>query len=392
MEEAWTGREEELRDVAAARETGGYGRLSLDLVDALHGDGHEVMILNVANRSSLPFLDEEAVVEVPVRRRPRRHRAGRDRRRPDGRRGAASSPSARPSGRRSTPRCRAPGRWPSRRSRSTRSSRRWRSPSRILDRHLAEQPGLAETLQMSVDVVCAGPPFLDLVFRGLARLPEPGEEVLANELAIVPGAMANVAFALRQLGARGGRLRPDRDGPGRPPAPGADGRGGHPVDRRAGVRAPPVSVGLPIDGERAFVTHFPMPHLDVAAIAALAPRAVVVNLPLPAGLSADGRPDARLIGVVGDPQVEILLNRHGESWSSLRAVVPERARGDAVVGPVRLRDCRPRRSPVGVASSSSPAVSAASSRRSPTARVMGRSRSPSIALDTVGAGDLFTAA
>jgi 6-phospho-beta-glucosidase len=65
MTEAWNGRDEDLRDVAEARETGGYGRLSLDLVDALHGDGHEVMILNVANRSSLPFLDADAVVEVP---------------------------------------------------------------------------------------------------------------------------------------------------------------------------------------------------------------------------------------------------------------------------------------------------------------------------------------
>ena len=53
---------------------------------------------------------------------------------------------------------------------------------------------------MTVDVVCAGPPFLDLVFRGLPRLPEPGEELLANEVAIMPGAMANVAFAMRQLG------------------------------------------------------------------------------------------------------------------------------------------------------------------------------------------------
>jgi len=31
----------------------------------MNGDGHEVMILNVANRSSLPFLDASAVVEVP---------------------------------------------------------------------------------------------------------------------------------------------------------------------------------------------------------------------------------------------------------------------------------------------------------------------------------------
>jgi 6-phospho-beta-glucosidase len=65
MEEAWTGRDDELRGVAAARETGGYGRLSLDLVDAMNGEIPEVMILNVANRSSLPFLDESAVVEVP---------------------------------------------------------------------------------------------------------------------------------------------------------------------------------------------------------------------------------------------------------------------------------------------------------------------------------------
>ncbi len=65
MEEAWSGRDDQMHDVAAARETGGYGRLSLDLVDALNADGQTVMILNVANRSSLPFLDEAAVVEVP---------------------------------------------------------------------------------------------------------------------------------------------------------------------------------------------------------------------------------------------------------------------------------------------------------------------------------------
>ncbi len=65
MEEAWSGRDDQMHDVAAARETGGYGRLSLDLVDAMNAGGQAVMILNVANRSSLPFLDEAAVVEVP---------------------------------------------------------------------------------------------------------------------------------------------------------------------------------------------------------------------------------------------------------------------------------------------------------------------------------------
>ena len=65
MEEAWEGRDEEREAIVAGREPGGYGGLALGLVDALHADGHAVRILNVANRSSLPFLDAEAVVEVP---------------------------------------------------------------------------------------------------------------------------------------------------------------------------------------------------------------------------------------------------------------------------------------------------------------------------------------
>jgi 6-phospho-beta-glucosidase len=65
MEEAWRGREQEMDGIVAARQPGDYGRLALDLVDAMGGPGHRVMILNVPNRSSLPFLDPEAVVEVP---------------------------------------------------------------------------------------------------------------------------------------------------------------------------------------------------------------------------------------------------------------------------------------------------------------------------------------
>jgi 6-phospho-beta-glucosidase len=65
MEEAWTGREDDMAGIVAARGSGDYGRLALDLVDALYGDGYRVMILDVPNRSSLPFLDEDAIVEVP---------------------------------------------------------------------------------------------------------------------------------------------------------------------------------------------------------------------------------------------------------------------------------------------------------------------------------------
>jgi len=65
MDEAWDGRIDQHHDVTAGREPGGYGGLALGLVDALHADGHVVRILDVANRSSLPFLDEDAIVEVP---------------------------------------------------------------------------------------------------------------------------------------------------------------------------------------------------------------------------------------------------------------------------------------------------------------------------------------
>jgi 6-phospho-beta-glucosidase len=64
MNEAWDGRTDQHLDATSNREPGGYGGLALGLVDALHSDGHVVRILDVANRSSLPFLDEDAIVEV----------------------------------------------------------------------------------------------------------------------------------------------------------------------------------------------------------------------------------------------------------------------------------------------------------------------------------------
>jgi 6-phospho-beta-glucosidase len=66
MAEAWLGREDAMAGVAAARESGDYGRLALDLVDAMRGGGYRTMILDVPNRSSLPFLDADAIVEVPA--------------------------------------------------------------------------------------------------------------------------------------------------------------------------------------------------------------------------------------------------------------------------------------------------------------------------------------
>jgi 6-phospho-beta-glucosidase len=44
----------------------GYEQVALDVVEAVSGDDHgAVLVVNTPNRGSLPFLDDEAVVEVP---------------------------------------------------------------------------------------------------------------------------------------------------------------------------------------------------------------------------------------------------------------------------------------------------------------------------------------
>lgn len=239
---------------------------------------------------------------------------------------------------------------------------------------------------MSVDVVCAGAPFLDLVFRGLPRIPGPGEEVLASDLVIVPGAMANVAFALRRLGLDAVVCAPI----GTDPA----GRFLKALMDEAGIPwlgdptpATPVSVGLPLDGERAFVTVHPTTTVDVEAIARLQPRAVVANLPLPSGMPEE----PRLYGVVGDPQVALLRERADHAWAGLRALfVNEReachlsghSEANAAARELAARGCL-----VVVTLAARGAIAA-----SPDGRVVETPGLPVVALDTVGAGDLFTAA
>jgi 6-phospho-beta-glucosidase len=62
MAEARNGHEPAAHD---PEEPGGYEGEAMAIVDAIAGDAGAVRILNVANRSALPFLDESAVVEVP---------------------------------------------------------------------------------------------------------------------------------------------------------------------------------------------------------------------------------------------------------------------------------------------------------------------------------------
>jgi ribokinase len=239
---------------------------------------------------------------------------------------------------------------------------------------------------VTVDVVCAGPPFLDIVFRGLPRIPRAGEEVLASEVVTVPGAMANVAFALRQLGLNSVVCSPV----GIDPA----GRLLQELMAEAGIPwigeptdSTSLSVALPIDGDRAFVTVQSDAVVDLDAIAALSPRALVINLPLPGRM-----PDEPwTYGVVGDPQVAILLDDRPQPLTELRALIlnEREARhltglSDTLEAATQLAE---RGCPVVVTRGANGAAAAM-----PDGQVLEAAAVFTDPLDTVGAGDLFTAA
>jgi sugar/nucleoside kinase (ribokinase family) len=239
---------------------------------------------------------------------------------------------------------------------------------------------------MTVDVVCVGSPFLDLIFRGLPALPEPGEEQLARDLVIVPGAMANVAFAIGRLGLRTAVLAPI----GRDPA----GRLLQELMAEAGVEwigpatdRTPVTVALPAHGDRAFVTLGPDVEVDPAPLRELQPRAVVIDLPAVAGL-----PDVPIVyAVVGDPEVRLLVGNMPASLEPLRALLVNAREARALAGTDDLDTAAMRLADLGtlvVVTCGSDGAMAVE----PGGAVV-RAAAPETAVDDpTGAGDLFTGA
>lgn len=167
-----------------------------------------------------------------------------------------------------------------------------------------------------LDILCAGPPFLDITFSGLEALPALGEERLARSISLTPGGLANVALGATRLGLHAGVFWPV----------GGDLLGRILADLLAeeGIEwigpsgdGTAVSAIMPLDGDRAFLTVAPEHDLDTAALAAAGARAIVIDVPslsrAPAGVPA--------YAVIGDPGARALAGRPPAELSWARAMI-----------------------------------------------------------------------
>ena len=115
--------------------------------------------------------------------------------------------------------------------------------------------------QLTVDVACAADPYLDLIFRGLPSIPVAGTEQNAASLVVVPGGIANVAYALGRLGLAAIICAPRGEDPaGRFLAEVVADAGVTWIGRASDVT--PVTVSLPTGGDRALVSVMPPPTVD----------------------------------------------------------------------------------------------------------------------------------
>lgn len=137
--------------------------------------------------------------------------------------------------------------------------------------------------QPSLDVLCAGTVFYDLIFTGLESQPALGRELWTRGMGSSPGGIANLAVGLRRLGLRTGLAS----------CFGEDLYGDfcwetlaaqEGVDLSLSRRCPgwhsPVTVSLAYDRDRAMVTHGHEPPVSADGLIGVPPqsRAAVVSL------------------------------------------------------------------------------------------------------------------
>lgn len=122
-----------------------------------------------------------------------------------------------------------------------------------------------------LDVLVVGPSYCDLTFVGLPTLPTAGRERFADALHLTAGGSAITALALARLGRRVALLDDVGEDPHGDVIVDALQRDGVATDLlRRDARGTAVTVVLPNDGDRAFVTHLPPDAVPLDLAAALA--------------------------------------------------------------------------------------------------------------------------
>ncbi|HST41618.1 MAG TPA: PfkB family carbohydrate kinase [Conexibacter sp.] len=235
-----------------------------------------------------------------------------------------------------------------------------------------------------VDLVCGDPAFVDLTFAGLDGLPGLGEERHARDLLRSPGGAATVAIGAARLGlsvALATPLGADPEGDFLRAALAAEGVR---CSARTVARTPVTAV-LPWAGERAMATFLPQPPLQPDDVAAFAPRAVVLSLPWLHCAPAD----AALYVTVGDAEARASAGALPAGLSQARALIVNAREAmllagadDPVAAARTLAETVPR-----VVVTLGP-DGALAIERGELVRVPGVAVE---AVDTTGAGDLFTA-
>jgi ribokinase len=236
------------------------------------------------------------------------------------------------------------------------------------------------------DLVVATTPFIDLTFTGLDALPRPGQERYAKGLHRSAGGGAITAVGAARLGLDAALAGPL----------GSDAEAGllRELLEREGVRlvAPhdgrtATTVVLPAEGDRAMVTYDPGARARSADLEALDPRAVVCalgELPIVPGAAA-------VYLSLGDEEARALAGRGPDAFGRAHTVLVNEAEARLLTGAVTAADAAEAlaasgasivitRGPLG-------AVGVVDGERVAAAGV-----DAGPALDTTGAGDLFTAA
>jgi ribokinase len=238
---------------------------------------------------------------------------------------------------------------------------------------------------MTIDLACAEPAFLDLTFMGLEEVPVAGEERLAQDLLRSPGGGAITAVGAARLGLTTALVSPlGNDATGHLLLSMLADEGVRWVGRR--VARTPVTVVLPAHGDRAMATFDPGEQVTAAELAAVEPRAVVLSLPR----LELAPPGVRIYATVGDVDARALEGGELPDLRRARALLVNEREARLLTG-----EGDPARAAAALAERTAVAIVTLGQRGALAAGEEGVVEVGGTAVDAVdstGAGDLFSAA